>query len=809
MTSSSVLDKLRRILALEQEQDFYDRAVIGGLGRFMQFWERQARQELGAESTPQVDQVIGALGGYQALSHGARKAAVQSVLTLLQEQTALQAVPQRALEPAPAVEADRAKPERQQPKPTPEPTATEDEGLGAPVTSLQGVGPRQGQRLKRLGIVTIRDLIYHFPRRYDDFGQLKQINQLSLGEEVTVVGVVRQAQPQGTRSGKNVFRVSLSDGTGVIECSWFNQPYLEKTLKPGREIAVSGQVGEFLGRLVFASPEWEPLRRDLLHTGRLVPVYALTEGLPMRWLRGLIRRTLQQWAPRIVDPLPQQMLESAELIDLPSAILQIHFPESHEALDRARTRLCFDELLLLQLGVLAKRREWREASGRAIQAEAQELDEFVGGLPFALTGAQQRAIRQVLEDMARPVPMSRLLQGDVGSGKTVVAVAAMLAAARAGFQAALMAPTSILAEQHDATVRAMLARYPEVRCALLQGSLSAAEKARIRKELAEGRVSIVIGTHALIQETVDFTKLGLIIVDEQHRFGVLQRNTLRDKGVLFRPHMLAMSATPIPRTLALTLYGDLDVTVLDELPPDRQTVMTAVRTRSSREAIYSFMRAQIERGRQAFVICPLVEESPQIEAKAAVVEHERLSQDIFPMFRVGLLHGRIGADEKERIMAAFKAGEYDILVSTAVVEVGVDVPNATVMLIEEAERFGLAQLHQFRGRVGRGAFKSYCILLTESRSEEHVARLRVLEETTDGFVLAEKDLEMRGPGDLMGVRQHGLPELRVARLSDTAVLALARREALRIHEEDPYLGLPQHQMLARSVEHFWARVTLS
>jgi ATP-dependent DNA helicase RecG len=809
MTPSSALDKLTRILLLEQEQGCNDRAVIGGLGRFLQFWERQARQELGPAHSARIDGVAQALAGYDGLARQAREAAVQSALSLLQGQDVPSAFPRQVAEPSPDRERQAPQPAKDREEARSDVEADSGEGLNAPVETIQGVGPARAKRLARLGVETVRDLIYHFPRRYDDFGQLKQINQLSLGEDVTVVGVVRQAQTQRARSGKGMFRISLSDGTGTIECTWFNQPHLEKSLQVGREIAVSGQVGEFLGRLVFASPEWEPLRRNLLHTGRLVPIYPLTEGLPMRWLRGLIRRILQEWVPRIVDPMPQKVLDSADLMDLRSAILQTHFPESRETLARARTRLCFDELLLLQLGVLQKRHAWRQENGPAIRVEPQVIEGFIQSLAFTLTGAQERAIGELLGDMAQTAPMSRLLQGDVGSGKTVVAVAAMLAAVRAGYQAALMAPTSILAEQHHHTVAAMLAGYPEIRCALLQGSLPAAEKERIRQELAEGQIDIAIGTHALIQDAVDLPRLGLVIVDEQHRFGVLQRATLRDKGGALRPHMLAMSATPIPRTLALTIYGDLDVSTLDELPPNRQPVVTAVRTRSSRERIYSFIRSQIEQERQAFVICPLVEESDQIEAKAAVEEYERLSQDIFPMFRLGLLHGRVKPDDKDRIMADFKAGAFDILVSTAVVEVGIDVPNATVMLIEGAERFGLAQLHQFRGRVGRGEHRSYCILLTESRSEENLARLRVMEETTDGFVLAEKDLELRGPGDFLGVRQHGLPELKVARLSDTAVLALARCEALRIHEQDPELALPQHRALAHSVAHFWAAAALS
>jgi ATP-dependent DNA helicase RecG len=436
-------------------------------------------------------------------------------------------------------------------------------------------------------------------------------------------------------------------------------------------------------------------------------------------------------------------------------------------------------------------------------------DSFLAGLPFALTQAQHRAIADILKDMAQPVPMSRLLQGDVGSGKTVVAVAAMLGAVRAGYQAALMAPTSILAGQHAETITRMLGSMPDVRVALLEGSQSAAEKAAVRDGLARGDVDVIIGTHALIQENVAFDRLGLIIVDEQHRFGVTQRQSLRDKNSALRPHMLAMSATPIPRTLALTIYGDLDVSILDELPPNRQPIVTAVRTQASRGAVYDFVRSQLERGHQAYIICPLVEESEQIDARAAVEEHERLSRDILPQFRLGLLHGRVAAEEKERVMQQFKAGDYDILVSTAVVEVGVDVPNATVMLIEGAERFGLAQLHQFRGRVGRGEARSYCVLLSDAVSEQNQARLQVMAETNDGFVLAEKDLELRGPGDFLGVRQHGLPELKLAQLTDKSTLELARREALSIFERDPELRQEEHLALARQVDAFWSTVSRS
>jgi ATP-dependent DNA helicase RecG len=665
------------------------------------------------------------------------------------------------------------------------------------------------ERLGRLGIETIEDLLYHLPRRYDDFGKLKGINRLEYGEEVTIVAVIQEVEARRTHSGTTLVQVTVGDATGSIQITWFNQPYLKRRFHVGDEIVISGQVDEYLGRLVFTAPEWEPLQRELLHTGRLVPVYPLTEWISARQFRRLVRNALDDWVSPALDPLPRPIVERYDFPWLDQALEQIHFPESREILDRAHQRLCFDEFLLLQLGILRQRRAWRSQQGRMLEIPREEIESFIEELPYSLTGAQERVTEEILNDLQRPVPMSRLLQGDVGSGKTVVAVMAILASVRNGLQVAVMAPTSVLAEQHYRTISRMLEDHQDISCALLVGSLSSQEKERIQQEIAQGRIQVVVGTHALIQETVDFARLGLVIIDEQHRFGVRQRKALRDKGGNVKPHLLAMSATPIPRTLALTIYGDLDISVIDELPPTRQRVITAVRDNRSRERIYSFIRSQVSEGRQAFIICPLVEESDTMDSKAAVEEHERLQEQVFPDLDVGLLHGRMDTDEKDRVMAAFRDGEYDILVSTAVVEVGIDVPNATVMLVEGAERFGLAQLHQFRGRVGRGEHKSYSILMSEEPSEGGVERLRIMEQTNDGFVLADKDLEMRGPGDFFGSRQHGLPTLRVGRLSDTATLKKARREAKRLFEKDPDLGEPKYELLRTRLEQFWSAVSLS
>lgn len=824
---SSAYDKLRRILVLERIQGYHNRAVIGGLAKFLRYWQAQARRETEKNSSlvsVTVDRVLEILDGYADLSPVERNDRVAVLLEGLGEGTegSAGAVPcddERAEEERFSDEnhssdekdmaAEGKKTMQDCPPGDVEAALEAQEALGKDVTAVKGVGDVMAKRLARLEIETVEDLLYHLPRRYDDFGELKSINRLEYGKEVTIVAVVQEVEARRTRSGKPLVQVTVGDATGSIQATWFNQPYLEKQFRVGDEIVISGEVDEYLGRLVFTAPEWEPLQRELLHTGRLVPIYPLTEGVSTRQFRRFVRNALDAYVSRLLDPLPRFIMERQGFLRLDQALEQIHFPESRDLLQEAHRRLCFDEFLLLQLGVLRQRRAWRSQQGRILEIPEEEIEAFIEELPFALTEAQERVIEEILEDLQRPVPMSRLLQGDVGSGKTVVAVAAVLAAVRNGLQVAVMAPTSVLAEQHYRTISEMLEEFKDVSWALLVGSLPAAEKERIQQRVGEGRIQVVVGTHALIQETVDFARLGLVVIDEQHRFGVRQREALRDKGGKVKPHLLAMSATPIPRTLALTIYGDLDISVIDELPPTRQEVITAIRDNRSRERIYSFVRSQVSEGHQAFVICPLVETSDTMDSRAAVEEYERLQEEVFPDLRVGLLHGRMAADEKDQVMAAFRDGEYDILVSTAVVEVGIDVPNATVMLVEGAERFGLAQLHQFRGRVARGEHKSYAILMSEGPSGESVGRLGIMEETNDGFVLADKDLEMRGPGDFFGARQHGLPTLRVARLSDTATLEKARQEAKRLFQKDPDLGGEEYRLLRAKLERFWSMVSLS
>ncbi len=679
--------------------------------------------------------------------------------------------------------------------------------LNASLTVLAGVGPRHAAMLTRLGLNTLGDMLYNFPRRYEDYSKLKPIRDVFYGEQLTVIGEVTTVSSRQARGKKmTIVEAVINDGTGGLRLTWYNRPWLVNQLKVGEAISVSGHVEQYLGRLVMNSPEWEPVEVENLHTNRIVPIYSLTANVNQRWIRTLTKQVVTYWAPKITDHLPETIRQAAGLPDLGTALLQAHLPDTDAKLQAARQRLAFDEIFFLQTGVLRQRRDWQSAPGRTFEVTDAWVEDRLASLPFTLTSAQKKAIGDIRIDLKSGKPMNRLLQGDVGSGKTVVAALAAAMVNLGGAQAAIMAPTSILADQHFRTFQNVLAGengvlIPE-QIRMLVGDTSASDKEDIRAGLSSGELKIVIGTHALIEDPITFADLQYVVVDEQHRFGVEQRAALRSKGT--NPHLLVMTATPIPRSLALTIYGDLDLSVMDELPPGRQTIPTYILNPLDRERGYTLIRSQVREGHQAFIIFPLVEESEKSELLAATQEHEHLQKEIFPDLKLGLLHGRMKGDEKDAVMLAFREKQFDILVSTTVVEVGVDVPNATVMMIEGANRFGLAQLHQLRGRVGRSEAQSTCLLVPEHEDAAENERLKAMAETNDGFVLAERDLQQRGPGEFLGTRQAGYAtSLKMASLSDIQLIEKARTQAQALFARDPELIDPENSLLAEALTRFW------
>ncbi len=809
--SRTKLEILANILRLEAKEGFADKVVKGGLDKFLGL----AFDEL----TP----TLSSLPGYGDMTPAERREWATGVMRRIPRHTQSDAptsrpATQSATHPATVAgaspQSDRSSPARpRRPRTPPAPVKA---SLDDSVSVLRSVNKSHLPMLERLGISTVQDLLYQFPLRHLDYANIRKVNELMPGEEQTTVATLWEARVVGQNPRRKSTQAVFGDDTGNLHVVWFNNPYVARSLKPGVKVALSGKVGVFGGRPRFQNPDYDILREgdDSVHSGRLVPVYPLTNRLYQRTARRMAREALDVALSKVEESLPPEMLERLGFVGVRDAISQMHYPDSAQSYTTARSRLAFDELFVMQLAVLSRRIRWREADGVPLSVDEARLSAFIESLPFSLTGGQARALEEILADLRDSRPMSRLLQGDVGSGKTVVAAAAMLAAVFDGYQGALMAPTEVLAEQHYLSVTRMLSGGGEsptldehvvsldmpslgrpVTVALLIGSLRKRAKDELHERIAAGEVDVVIGTQALIQETVDMPRLAVAVVDEQHRFGVMQRSALRGKGA--RPHVLAMSATPIPRSLALTVYGDLDTSVIDELPPGRQPVRTVLVSPEQRSAAYEGVRREVTQGRQAFVVCPLVEESEAIQSRAAVEEYERLSSNVFPDLRLGLLHGRMPLREKELVLEEFQRGGFDVLVTTPVVEVGIDVPNATVMLIDGADRFGLAQLHQFRGRVGRGVHRGHCLLLADAPGEDARERLRLMERIQDGFALAEEDLRLRGAGDYMGTRQSGLPDLRVARPTDQSLLALARREAQKLLDDDPELEREEHAVLAR------------
>ena len=851
--------RLGKCLASEARTGYIN-APAGGLATFLQRWRNESN---GASEHPVVADVLRRLEGYADLDQRERRQRVDDALVELRALF-------RAPEPTKPLPEITRYPISSQPAPDtggaahvplrsgegvksavlapppPPPLPLLNVKLSDPLTVVPGIGPGMGRTFARLGLHSIHDMLYHFPHRYDDYSERQTIIELVVGNEATIIGEIVELKSFTQKSGSMGVSLMLSDDTGMLQIMFFGQRWLMQQMRVGQRIVVSGKVNGFNGRISMNGPKWEPYRVDALtHAGRVVPVHSLTKGLYERNVRTLIKRIVDSAAPQVEDYLPDEVRQRAGLISLPEAITQVHFPDDNQRLEQAQFRLGFDEFLFIQLGVLQRKLLWQGEPGFQLAIDHAVHEDFLGRLPFKLTGAQQRTVGEIFADIQRPIPMARLVQGDVGSGKTVVAASALVQSIANGFQGALMAPTEILAEQHYRGLKKLLSqvRVPRaptaasetedwkaredkakldrmaeikrllgmtdeedqdgagIRVALLTGSLKGKERKRVMQGVAQGEVDLVIGTHALIQDKLMYNSLGLVVIDEQHRFGVEQRERLKSKG--HNPHLLVMTATPIPRTLALSIYGDLDSAVIDELPPGRKPIRTRWIPKSGVEKAHRHLRKEIEEGRQAFVICPLVEESEKLELASAVETQEYLQQEVFPDLQVGLVHGRMNQLEKEQVMKAFHERHYHILVATAVVEVGIDVPNATTIMILGAERFGLAQLHQFRGRVGRGEHQSYCIVVSDVENEQTQERLRAFEETQDGFVLADVDLRLRGPGEFFGRRQSGTPDLKMAKLGDLRLLHAARLEAERILASDPHLERPEHHLLKAKVADFW------
>jgi len=690
--------------------------------------------------------------------------------------------------------------------------------LESPIQYIKGVGPHRARLLGRLNIKTVKDALFYLPFRYEDRRNLKNIRNLSFGDLETVRGEVvsiniNELPQQKSRGIEGYYRrqkkltileVNISDGTGIIKAKWFNQPFMKRKFKKGQEVIISGIIKTWGNIPEIVNPEYELIDEDseLIHTSRIVPVYRVTEGISARILRGIIYNILTSSLDEIIDPLPEEIRRNYNLPALQESLFNCHFPPAdsdisvfNRGVSPYHRRLAFDEIFNLEVGIAVIKKDEVREKGISFNPEGRLVRELLGKLDFELTAAQKKVFNEILEDMKRPYPMNRLIQGDVGCGKTIIALMAILTAVESGYQAAMMAPTEILAEQHYINIHRLIEDLG-LRICLLSSSL----KDKPLQEIAGGEIDIIVGTHAIIQDNIRFKRLGLVVIDEQHRFGVMQRSALRKKGK--NPDVLVMTATPIPRTLAMTVYGDLDYSIIDELPPGRRPVITRVFNRNQKQYIYQKIREEVSKGGQAYVIYPVIEESENHDLKSAITGKEALEK-MFPEFRIGLVHGRMKSQEREAVMLAFKKKEIDILVSTTVIEVGVDVPNATLMLIIHAERFGLAQLHQLRGRVGRGRDQSYCLLLAyDPLSEEARRRLEVMVRSNNGFVIAEEDLNIRGPGEFFGTRQSGLPDLKIANIvRDADLIEIARREAFKLVEIDPELD--RYPVLKDAVSSFW------
>lgn len=672
--------------------------------------------------------------------------------------------------------------------------------LNTPIQYLKGIGPKRAKFFSQLSIDTIEDLLYYFPRRYEDRTKFIPISKLEEGQTYTIKAQVltKREHQSFRRRGFNIIEVAVGDSTGKIFCVWFNQPYLKEYFKVGLSLILYGRIERYLGRLQMNSPEFEicsSQNDESLNIGRITPIYSLPQGLTQRYFRKIIRNSLDEYLPQINDFLPFDIRSRNNLLNLAKALINIHFPDNLDMQKEAYKRLSFEEFFLFQLPLALRKLKKKEKRGISHKVDGELINTFIKGLTFRLTLAQEKVIEEIKSDMAKPFAMQRLLQGDVGSGKTVVATIATLAAIQGGYQAAFMVPTEILARQHYAVISRQVSGIGhEIKIGLLISSIDKKEKEKIYNQIKEGKIDLVIGTHALLEESVKFKNLGLIVIDEQHKFGVGQRALLPSKGT--NPDILIMTATPIPRTLAITLYGDLDISVINELPPGRLPIKTLHFSQENKSQAYEIAKTQLRGGFQAYIVYPVIEESYALDILGAKKMYNQLKSGEFKEFKLGLIHGRLKQSEQDKIMLKFKQRKLEVLVSTTVLEVGIDIANATCMIVESAERFGLSQLHQLRGRVGRGGQESFCILISEAETPQVKARIEAMIKYSDGFRIAEEDLKIRGPGEFFGLRQSGLSELRIANpLTQMQLLKKAREEAIKLINTDPGLGLRQNLAL--------------
>lgn len=797
------LDILLNVLELEKSKNFNNSSVSGGLKNFISFLEKPEISSSFGQDT--LDQISHFFLIYESLDYQQRQETILKILQWLGDSSSMSLeIPNKDFFPSKKT-GDLNNSLKEDGK--------TGRGLFADIKSLKGIGVKNSRIFQKLGILKIIDLLRYFPRRYQDFSTLKPIDQIEFGEELTIIGSISQdVFIRESRSGKlKIIETAISDGTGTLKLNWFNKPFLRNQLRKGMPVVVSGKVDIYLGRLVMTSPEWEPLDREQLHTNRIVPIYPLTAGITQRQLRNIIGHNIKIWNKKLGEYFEPSILDTENLLGIEEAISQIHFPDSNSLLSSAKKRFAFEEIFFLQLGVLIQKRNWVDTTARKFSISDKQLFKVADSLPYTLTKSQTNVVAEILEDLVSGKPMNRLLQGDVGSGKTVVARYAIECILSNQAQTAVMAPTSILAEQHYKTLSDLLLSsnsLEESEIALLIGDTPGKDRAEILTGLLSGKIRVIIGTHALLEEPVVFKDLQLAVIDEQHRFGVHQRKTLRDKGD--SPHLLVMTATPIPRSLALTVHGDLDVSVIDEMPAGRKPVETLLLHPDERGRAYDLIKEEVGKGFQAFIIYPMVEiEDEGEDFTAAVNEHKRLSNSVFPNINVGLIHGKLPAVEKDKIMNNFRKGEFDILVSTTVIEVGVDIPNATLVLIEGANHFGLAQLHQIRGRVGRNSENSVCILIPENEDGLENDRLSAMVRSNDGFELADIDLKLRGPGEFLGTRQSGYSNMKFANFTDIESIERCRILVKEIFEDDPQLKKNENLNLKEELKYRWPELNLT